>query len=88
MPWIDLTKSEENDEYQCHRFERLVKDDTGEEIGSIMQFYNNHPFYAISAEIGRLGPHDTIEEARHAVEQHSWKKAMALFIPPPGPTDA
>lgn len=88
MPWTDFTNSEENAEYRCHLFLRLTHDDSGHDLGSIMQFYENGPYYAISAEIGRLGPHETLDEAKHAVEHHDWKNAMALYVPPTGPLDS
>ena len=82
MPWVDHTNSIENIEYQCSLFMRLIKDDTSEEVGSIMQFNDGAPFYAISNEIGRLGPHETLDEAKHAVEHHCWENCMVLAIPP------
>ena len=88
MPWTDLTKSKENEEYRWSLFERLTKDDTGEELGAIMQFYADAPYYALSNEIGRLGPHETLAEARYAVEHHSWGNSMVLYVPPTGSLDS
>jgi len=39
MGWQDLTHSDENAKYHCYRFARLISDDTGQELGLVMQFY-------------------------------------------------
>src|SRR5262249_44171418 len=37
MGWQNLTNSDENAKYHCYRFARLVSDDTGQELGSVMR---------------------------------------------------
>jgi hypothetical protein len=85
MGWIDLTHSEENAEYGCHRFARLIRHDTREELGSVMQFYADGPAYALLVDC-RLGPHETFEAAQAAVEDS--KKANPLAYVSTGGTDA
>ncbi len=85
MGWVDLTHSEENSEYGCHRFARLIRDDTGEELGAVMQFYADGPCYALLVDC-RLGPHETFEAAQAAVEDP--KKANPLAYVSTGGTDA
>src|SRR5262245_28046136 len=65
MGWQDLTHSDENAKYH-YRFARFVSDDTGQELGLVMQFYEGGPAYALLEDC-RLGPHDTFEEAQAAV---------------------
>ena len=43
MGWQDLTHSDENAKYHCYRFARLISDDTGQELGLVMQFYEWGP---------------------------------------------
>ena len=81
MAWRDLTRTERNTQYRCHLFLALVRDDTGEELGSIMQFYEDCPCYALLVD-RRLGPYETLEEAKAAVENPSQARPMALFVPP------
>jgi hypothetical protein len=81
MGWRDMTGTEHNAEYECHLYEELVKDDTAEYMGAIMQFYAGHPYYALLID-RRLGPHETLEGARAAVENPENARPLALFIPP------
>jgi hypothetical protein len=78
MGWQDLTHSDENAKYHCYRFARLVSDDTGQELGLVMQFYEWGPAYALLDDC-RLGPHDTFEEAQAAVEDPKKAKPLAYF---------
>jgi hypothetical protein len=84
MGWRDLTNTEHNEEYKCHLFEELVQDDTAEYMGAIMQFVDGAPFYALLCD-RRLGPHETLEEARAAVENPENARPLALFIPSKSP---
>src|SRR5262245_18638279 len=63
MGWQDLTHSDENAKYHCYRFARLVIDDTGQELGLVMQFCEWGPAYALLHDC-RLGPYDTFEQAK------------------------
>jgi hypothetical protein len=81
MGWRDITGTKRNAAYKCHFFEELVQDDTAEYMGAIMQFYAGHPYYALLCD-RRLGPHETLEEARAAVENPETARPMALYIPP------
>jgi hypothetical protein len=85
MDWIDLTHSEENAEYGCHRFARLISNDTGEELGAVMQFYAEGPCYALLVDC-RLGPHETFAKAQAAVEDP--KKVNPFAYVSTGRTDA
>jgi len=78
MGWQDLTHSDENAKYHCYRFARFVSDDTGQELGLVMQFYEWGPAYALLDDC-RLGPHDTFEEAQAAVEDPKEAKPLAYF---------
>jgi len=78
MGWQDLTHSDENAKYHCYRFARLVSDDTGQELGLVMPFYEWGPAYALLDDC-RLGPHDTFEEAQAAVEDPKKANAPAYF---------
>src|SRR5262249_15917254 len=78
MGWQDLTHSDENAKYRCYRFARLVSDDTGQELGLVMQFYEWGPAYALLDDC-RLGPHDTFEEAQAAVEDPKKAKPLPYF---------
>jgi hypothetical protein len=78
MGWQDLTHSDENAKYHCYRFARLVSDDTGQELGLVMQFYEWGPAYALLDDC-RLGPHDTFEEAQAAVEDPKKANPPAYF---------
>jgi hypothetical protein len=53
-------------------------DDTGQELGLVMQFYEWGPAYALLDDC-RLGPHDTFEEAQAAVEDPKKAKPLAYF---------
>jgi len=78
MGWQDLTHSDENAKYHCYRFARLISDDTGQELGLVMQFYEWGPAYALLDDC-RLGPHDTFEEAQAAVEDPKKANPPAYF---------
>jgi hypothetical protein len=78
MGWQDLTHSDENAKYHCYRFARLISDDTGQELGLVMQFYEWGPAYALLDDC-RLGPHDTFEEAQAAVEDPKKAKPLPYF---------
>lgn len=66
MPWMKVTGPRAN-QYRCHLFEQLVRDDDGKVLGMVMQFYDGHAYYPVG-ERGRYGPHSTLEAARAAVE--------------------
>ena len=54
------------------------RDDTGQELGLVMQFYECGPAYALLDDC-RLGPHNTFEEAQAAVEDPKKAKPLAYF---------
>lgn len=53
----------------AHYAETLVIDDTGEEVGGILQFTSRSPFYGFAHGKGRTGPMTDLTQCRERVER-------------------